>query len=177
MQLIAYALPLLVNPEIFPMKKLALVLLATATASAAYAAPMSASEYVMTSAASDFYERTSSQVVLQSTRNPQIRAFAEMMLSAHSQSTAEIKTAAGRSGLKPIPPRMTALQTEMITQLRAERGTARDAAYLAQQRAAHNGALNVQKAYATEGSSAPLRSVAQTIVPMVESHIAMLMKM
>ena len=159
------------------MKKFALTILATAFAVPALAAPMSPGEYVMTAGASDLYERTSAQVVLQSTQNPAIRDFARMMLSAHSQSTADVKAAAARSGLKPMPPKMTALQMEMVAQLRAEGGMARDAAYVAQQKAAHNGALNVQKAYAMEGTAPALRRAAGGIVPVVEHHIAMLMKM
>lgn len=159
------------------MKKLAFALLISAIAAPAVAAPMSPGEYVMTAGASDLYERTSAQLVLQSTQNPAVRDFARMMLSAHTQSTADVKAAAARSGLKPMPPKLTALQTEMIAQLRAERGMERDAAYIAQQKAAHNGALNVQKAYAMEGTAPALRRAAAGIVPVVEHHIAMLMKM
>lgn len=159
------------------MMKLTLALLATVVAAPALAAPMSAGEYVMTAGASDLYERTSSQIVLQSTQNPAVREFARMMLSAHMQSTAEVKAAATRSGLKPMPPKLTPLQMEMVAQLRAETGMARDAAYIAQQKAAHNGALNVQKAYAMEGAAPALRRAAGGIVPVVEHHIAMLMKM
>lgn len=159
------------------MKTFVIALLATTVASPAFAAPMSPGDYVMTAGASDLYERTSAQLVLQSTQNPAVRDFARMMLSAHTQSTADVKTAAARSGLKPMPPKLTALQTEMIAQLRVENGAARDAAYIAQQKAAHNGALNVQKAYAMEGTAPALRRAAGGIVPVVEQHIAMLMKM
>lgn len=159
------------------MKKLALALLATTVAAPALAAPMSPAEYVMTACASDLYERTSSQIVLQSTASPAVHDFAQMMLSAHSQSTAAVKTAARQSGLKPSPPQLTPLQAEMIAQLRADTGMARDAAYIAQQRAAHNGALIVQKAYATQRTAPALPRAAGGIVPEVEHHIAILMKM
>jgi putative membrane protein len=76
-----------------------------------------------------------------------------------------------------MPPKLTPLQTEMIAQLRAETGAARDACYIVQQKAAHGGALNVQKAYAMEGGLLSLRRAAQDIVPVVEQHIATLMKM
>lgn len=159
------------------MTKFVLTLLAGAIATPAAAEPMSAGKYVMTAGAGDLYERTSSQVVMETTRDPRVREFAQMMLKAHSQSTAEVKAAAGRAGLKPKPPMLTALQSEMIAQLRAETGAARDAAYVAQQKAAHNAALNVQKAYAMEGTAPALRRAAQGIVPVVEHHIAMLKAM
>ena len=65
----------------------------------------------------------------------------------------------------------------MIAQLRAERGPARDAAYVAQQKAAHRQALAVQKAYAMDGTAAPLKTIAGSIVPVVEHHIEMLKTM
>lgn len=159
------------------MKKLVLALAGAALASPALADPMSAGEYVMTAGASDLYERTSSQVVLETTQDPRVRQFAQMMQAAHSKSTAEVTAAARQSGITPTPPQLTPAQAEMIAQLRAERGMARDAAYIAQQKAAHNGALNVQKAYASEGTAPALRRAAQDIVPVVEQHIAALKTM
>jgi putative membrane protein len=82
-----------------------------------------------------------------------------------------------RARVPVAPPMLTPAQAEMIAQLRAERGPARDAAYIAQQRAAHGQALEVQKAYAMQGTAAPLRAAAAAIVPVVQNHIMMLMKM
>lgn len=148
----------------------------TAIAAATFAMPataqvMTPAEYVTTAGASDLYERTSSQLVLDSTADPKVRAFAQMMLSAHAKSTADVKAAATRSRVRAAPPRLTPTQSEMIAQLTAEQGAARDAAYIAQQRGAHGQALAVQKAYATEGTAPALRRAAAGIVPVVEHHI------
>lgn len=159
------------------MKTLAFALAATALASPALADPMSPGEYVITSAASDLYERTSSQVVLETSQDARVRQFAQMMLTHHAQSTADVAAAARQSSITPPPPQLTPLQAELVAQLRAERGPARDLAYVAQQKQSHNAALNVQKAYAAEGTAPALRGAAQKIVPVVEMHIAELMKM
>lgn len=140
-------------------------------------APMSPDEYVMTAGASDLYEQTSSQVVLETTTNPQVRDFAQMMLTAHADTTNRVTAAARRAGVAVNPPMLTPLQAEMVAELRAETGTARDMAYIAQQKVAHNGALFVQQAYVAGGTSAPLRQAAGTVVPVVRQHIAMLMRM
>jgi putative membrane protein len=139
--------------------------------------PMAPAEYVATAGASDLYERTSSQIVLASTRNPKVRAFATMMIQDHGKSTAAVKAAAMKSRVKPTPPKLNPLQTELVAELNAETGQARDAAYIAQQRAAHGQALNVQKAYAADGTAAPLKAAAAGIVPVVEHHIEMLKAM
>lgn len=148
--------------------------LAVAVAGPAMAQVMSPAEYVMTAGASDLYERQSSQLVLQSTQDPQVRSFATMMVADHGKSTAEVKAAAARSKVRAAPPQLMPLQAEMIAQLRTESGPARDARYIAQQKAAHGQALAVQQAYAAEGTAPALKAAAAGIVPVVEHHIEML---
>lgn len=139
--------------------------------SPAFAQVMAPAEYVATAAASDLYERTSSQIVLESTSDPKVRAFARMMLTAHARSTANVTAAAARSRVRAASPKLTPAQSEMVAQLTAEAGAARDAAYVAQQRAAHGQALAVQQAYASEGTAPALRRAAAGIVPVVKHHI------
>ncbi|MHA6723956.1 DUF4142 domain-containing protein [Sphingomonas sp. RS2018] len=138
---------------------------------------MTPTEYVTTAGASDLYERQSSQLVLETTRNADLRSFATMMIAHHTKSTADVTAAAVRSRVLPKAPALTPTQAEMIAQLRAEQGPARDAAYIAQQKAAHGQALTVQQAYSASGTAPALKATAAKIVPVVQSHIAMLMKM
>lgn len=148
-----------------------------ALATPAMAQVMPAADYVKTAGASDLYERQSSQVVLETTTNPAIRSFATMMISHHAKSTADVKAAAARAKVKAAPPKLTPMQAELIAELRAETGAARDATYVAQQKASHNQALAVQQAYAMDGQAVPLKAAAANIVPVVQSHIKMLMTM
>ena len=160
--------------------KMSILLFATVAglgARPASAQVMPAGENVATAGASDLYERTSSQIVLETTADPKVRDFASMMLTAHVQSTADVEAAALKSKIKIAPPRLMPAQAEMIAQLRAETGAARDAAYVAQRRAAHGQALSVQKAYAMDGAAPALKQAAEKIVPVVEHHIVMLMPM
>lgn len=159
-----------------------IIMLSAAFGAVLLAAPASAqvmtpTEYVTTAGASDLYEITSSQVVLETTQNPQLRDFAQMMITQHTQSTADVKAAAMRSRVRVAPPKLMPLQQELITELRAETGPGRDAAYVAQQKASHGQALAVQKAYAMEGTAPALKTTAAAIVPVVEHHIMMLKAM
>lgn len=158
-----------------PMISAAIV--AATLAAPAFAQAMTPSEYVMAAGASDLYEITSSQLVMETTQNPQLRAFAREMVADHTKSTADVKSAAARSHIRPSPPMLNPLQEELVAELRAENGSARDAAYIAQQKASHGQALNVQKAYAMEGTAPTLKTTALTIVPVVEHHVTMLMSM
>ena len=153
-----------------------LFLTAVLIASPAFAQVMTPRDYVATASASDLYERQSAQLVLESTQDPRIRSFAQMMLQDHGKSSAAVKAAAAKSRVS-APPMLMPLQTELLAELRAETGAARDATYVAQQKAAHNQALAVQKAYAAQGTAPALKTAAVKLVPVVEHHIAMLKMM
>jgi putative membrane protein len=159
------------------MKTLLFLASTLVVAAPATAQVMTPTEYVTTAGASDLYERTSSQIVLESTKDPKVRSFAQMMIAHHAKSTADVKAAAAKSRVKAPPPQLNPLQTELVAQLRAEAGPARDMAYVAQQKASHNQALNVQQAYAAEGSAPALKTAAGAIVPVVQQHIEMLKSM
>lgn len=138
---------------------------------------MSPREYVMMAGASDLYERQSSQLVMQSTKNPMVRDFANMMIANHTKSTADVTAAARQARVPVMPPRLNADQTRMMVQLRAARGPARDMAYISQQKTAHDMALNLHQSYAMNGSAEPLKAAAGMIVPAVQQHIQMLQTM
>lgn len=159
------------------MKTVLLLAPAAFLATPALAQVMTPAEYVATAGAGDLYERTSSQIVLETTTDPKIRSFAQMMVEHHAKSTATVKAAATRSRVRPAPAQLNPLQSELVAELRAERGPARDMAYVAQQKAAHGQALNLQKAYAMDGTAPALKAAATGIVPVVQSHIDMLKTM
>lgn len=138
---------------------------------------MSSATYVMKAGAGDLYERESSKLVLQSTTNPNLKSFAQMMVTDHTKSTADVKAAAMKSKLHPKPPMLNAEQKSNMAALRAAKGTDRDALYITQQKASHQEALMVQQDEANNGTSKPLKMTAAKIVPVVQQHIDMLASM
>jgi putative membrane protein len=86
--------------------KIVLLALPLAFATPAAAQVMAPAEYVMAAGASDLYERTSSQIVLETTTDPRVRSFAEMMIQHHTKSTADVAAAARRSRVRVTPPRL-----------------------------------------------------------------------
>ena len=133
--------------------------------------------FVAKAGASDLYERQSSQIVLASTRDPEVRRFASEMIRDHTKSTQMVKKAAMRSGLHPRPPMLEPRQRRMLADLRHARGRDRDRAYLDQQRQAHAEALSLMQDYASTGSAPALRRAAGNIAPVVQHHIDMLSHM
>ena len=151
----------------------ALFAAAALSAAAAHAAPP-APEYVAKAGASDLFEKTSSKTVLATTKNPGIRKYATMMASDHTKSTAKVKAAAMKSGMKPGAPMLDADQKDMIAKLTAAHGKARDALYVEQQKTSHQSALALQQDYADSGDKPALKTAAAGIVPVVKHHIEML---
>jgi putative membrane protein len=161
----------------FTRTKALLAAAAVTVAAGAVSAAPPAPVFVMKAGASDLYEKTSSQIVLGSTHNPEIRRFANMMITDHSKSTAMVKSAAMRAGLHPKPPMLDPMQRKMVADLRMAHGPERDRVYLDQQKQAHQMALALMQDYASTGDVPPLRHAAGDIVPVVQQHIDMLGRM
>ena len=139
-------------------------------AAAAMAAP-AAPDYVMMAGASDLFEIQSSQVALQKTQNAEIRAFAQMMIDHHTQTSAEVMAAAKAAGLNPAPPALPADKQQKIAMLQSTAAAGFDAAYMREQLAGHSEALALHQSYAANGDAAPLKRVASKAVPIVETHL------
>jgi putative membrane protein len=134
-------------------------------------------QYVAKAGASDVYETRSSKLVLATSKDPKVRTFANGMIADHAKSTAMVKAAAMKAGLKPKPPMLQPKQQTMLADLTAAKGPDRDKAYVSQQKAAHQEALALHSGYASAGSSAPLKMAAGKIAPVVQHHIEMLSSM
>jgi len=160
------------------MTRLALLaaLIAVPTLAAAQSAPSPAT-YVMKAGASDQYEIQSSNLVMATTNNSELKQFATMMVSDHNKSTADVKTAATQSGLTAKPPMLDSMGRKNIAALKASKGPARDALYIKQQKTAHQQALALHQGFAASGTAPALKQVASTIAPTVEHHIEMLASM
>lgn len=156
------------------MQKTSLIIASLAAALPIAVHAQTPSAYVATAGAGDLFEETSSKLVLRTTKDAKVRSFATMMLRDHGKSTAMVKAAAAKSGVKAGPSQLTAGQKKNIAALTDASGKGRDQLYWQQQKAAHKEALMLHKGYAATGSAAPLKAAAAQIVPVVQHHIDML---
>lgn len=157
---------------IFPAALIAATVVAAGPA-LAQAAPATPT-YLMKAGASDLYEKQSSQLVLQSTKDAKLKTFANEMIRDHTKSTADVKAAAAQAKLTVAPPKLDAEQAKMIGDLRGAKGTARDKLYVQQQKTAHAKALQLHQSYAAGGDTPSLKAAAGKIAPVVQHHIEML---
>jgi putative membrane protein len=142
-------------------------------ASAATVGANTTSGYVTGAAMGDMYEIEAGKIAAQRAKSPELKAFAQMMIKDHTQSSAELKAALadGSAGVTP-PADLDARRKGMLQNLRAAGDTDFDLAYLHQQLAAHLEALTLHSGYADQGDNAALKAVAAKVKPVVEHHIA-----
>ncbi|MEO6214604.1 MAG: DUF4142 domain-containing protein [Sphingomonas sp.] len=136
---------------------------------------LSASQsFANTAAASDAFEIAESELAATSAHSAAIKSFAKKMVEAHAGSTAKLKTVA--AGLTPAitpDPTLTPDQQSKLDALKAKTGADFDAAYAADQVAAHQATLDALKSYSTSGDVPAFKTFATGLVPTVTAHLNM----
>jgi putative membrane protein len=127
--------------------------------------------YVAKAGAGDLYEIQSSQMASTRATRPQVREFAQMLVTDHQRSTQMVADAARSDGLSPRPPMLEPAQRTMLRQLERARARDFDRLYLNQQIPAHQQALALHRSYARSGEGRALRQAAGGIVPVVQTHL------
>jgi putative membrane protein len=131
----------------------------------------SAATYVGMAASADTYEKESSQAILQHASNPEVRAFAEMMIRDHANTTAQVMAAAKAASIgKPGGP--LPKHAMMLKALREMPHASMERGYVDQQVMAHEEALALHQGYAAQGDNPGLKAVAASAVPIIERHLA-----
>jgi putative membrane protein len=130
--------------------------------------------FANTAASSDAFEIATSKLAADKAKSSKVKAFAQQMIKAHSDSTAKLKkAAAAASPAITSSPDMTAMQQQTLDQLGGVSGADFDTAYAKAQVEAHQMTLDKLKAYSASGSVPTLKSFAKEITPVVTKHLEM----
>lgn len=131
-----------------------------------------APDFVAKAAASDMFEIESSKVALERTKNAEVKAFAQMMIDMHTQTTADLKAAIADSGLALTPPgALPADKAEDVAELRTAEAANFDKEYMDEQVDGHQAALDLMTRYAQDGDNAVLQAAAAKTAPVVQDHL------
>ena len=149
----------------------------TPAPAAAAATPTDAAGYVAKAGAGDMWEIESSKALRAKSQRDDVKAFAQMMIDNHGESTAKVKAAADAASITVPPPALDPEQQRMLDEIKAADAASIDAVYIRNQQAAHDAALALHRAYATGGDTPGLKAAAGEIVPVIEKHIAELQKL
>jgi putative membrane protein len=136
--------------------------------------PTSAQGFVNAAAASDKFEIESSKLANDAGASAATKAFAAKMISAHTASTAKLKSTTGGM-TPPVTPddTLTAEQQSTLDNLKTLKGADFDAAYKTAQVDAHTKTLDVLKAYSASGDTPALKTFADGLIPTVTAHLNM----
>lgn len=135
------------------------------------ASTQQAQPFLFYAGAGDVFEITSSMILLNKSSNPQVRAYASMLIDHHTRTTNLALANAKAAGVIAPPPELSAMQKGMIGALHAASPAAIDRLYLQQQVPAHQQALTLMNGYARGGDVPTLRQTAQGAVPIVQAHL------
>ncbi len=136
------------------------------------AAPMmlTPDTYRMMAMISDSFEIESSRLALQRSRNPRIRAFANMMVRDHSMTSQALMGGMQMGGMAPA---LDSRHAAMLNQLGAASGPQFDRLYGQMMVMSHQEALALHGSYAQAGTDPALRTFAASVTPHIRHHLAM----
>lgn len=132
----------------------------------------SGQEFVDRAAKSDAFEIAAAKLALTNAASDAVKAFAQDMAKAHTDSTAKIKAAAKEAMPAITPqPALTGEQNDTLADLGKLKGADFDRKYMSGQVEAHEDALALMENYSKNGDVAPLKAVAAEIAPVVKRHL------
>ncbi|THD58610.1 DUF4142 domain-containing protein [Phenylobacterium sp.] len=139
-------------------------------ASAATTGSHDTAAFVSNASQSDMYEIQAAQIAEKRSHNPQITAFAKMMVKDHTKSTDLMKPLVQAAGQTPAA-KLDDRRQGFIDHLNSASDADFDKTYVDQQVAAHKEALSLMQGYAKDGSDAGLKGGAAQIAPTVQMHL------
>jgi putative membrane protein len=125
--------------------------------------------------AANHAEIEEAQLVLSKTQNPEVRAFAQMMLDEHTRMRDDTRALAQRLNLTPDETatslQLRAESEQSLALLRAQEGTAFDQAYMASQVVEHEQLLDqIGGALIPSARNPELKQFIATAAPKIEQH-------
>jgi putative membrane protein len=133
--------------------------------------PHNAKEYMALAASGDLFEIRTSKLLLERSKNPQLRAHAERMIEEHPRLTKTLMAAAVKGGSPPPAPILSPRHANFLNMLEAMTPDMFEITYLRMQAVAHNEAFLVHSGYAAAGENESLKAAAKAAAPVIEGHL------
>lgn len=128
--------------------------------------------FVEAAAISDMYEVAASKLALQRSSSPAVKAFAQKMVDAHTETTTKLKGIISANNIKVTPPTSVDSRRQgMLDNLRGASNAEFDNRYITQQVAAHKEAGILMRGYAQDGDNAKIKAFASETSHHVAEHL------
>lgn len=136
--------------------------------------PSADQSFANAAASSDAFEIAISNLAATQAQSMAIKKFATAMVTAHTESTAKLKSAASAATPALTPdPTLSADQQTKLDALKSLTGADFDKSYASAQVDAHQATLDALKTYAANGDVPQLKDFAAKLVPTVTAHLNM----
>ena len=130
--------------------------------------------FVTAAATSDMYEVTAGKIALQRAQLPDVKAFAQKMVDAHTMTTQKLKGILASNNINVTPPAHVDNRRQgMLDDLRGAKAADFDHRYITQQVAAHKEADILFRGYAKNGDNAAIKAFAATTDKDIKMHLSM----
>lgn len=130
--------------------------------------------FVTAAATSDMYEVTAGKIALQRAQSPDVKAFAQKMVDAHTMTTEKLKSILASNNINVTPPAHVDNRRQgMLDDLRGAKAADFDHRYISQQIAAHKEADILFRGYAKSGDNAAVKDFAATTDKDIKMHLSM----
>jgi putative membrane protein len=133
---------------------------------------MTGQAFANAAASTDAYEIAAGKLAETKATSQALKDFGKMMVSNHTDSTANLKKAAAKASPAVTPDAsLTAEQRANLATLQSATGEDFDTAYKSQQIATHQTALAAMQGYAASGDVEPLKDFASSTSKVVKTHL------
>jgi len=126
--------------------------------------------FVQNAGQGDMYEIQAAKIAEQKAQNPEVKAFAKMMVTDHTALENQMKPLVTKAGKSP-PDQLDQRRKGFLDNLNAAGPSDFDKVYIDQQVSAHKETLNLMKGYAENGDDAALKAAAAKAAPKVQAHL------
>lgn len=132
-----------------------------------------AEQFVGIASTGDQFEIQSSQIALQKAQNPDIKAFAQMMVTDHTNSSQKLAEVIKAAKIPIVPSNaIDPSSAEKMDDVRTATTDQFDRIYLRWQIQAHQVSVALFTNYSQSGDNAPLKQFAAELLPTLQAHLS-----
>jgi putative membrane protein len=130
--------------------------------------------FVTAAATSDMYEVTAGKIAIQRAQSPDVKAFAQKMVEAHTGTTTKLKGIIASNNINVTPPAHVDNRRQgMLDDLRGAKAEDFDHRYISQQIAAHKEADILFSGYAKSGDNDAIKDFTAATDKDIKMHLSM----
>ncbi|MDB5478268.1 MAG: hypothetical protein JWM96_763 [Alphaproteobacteria bacterium] len=128
--------------------------------------------FVKMATISNMFEIESSKVALQKSKNPQVKKFAQQMITDHTNAAAKMKLSLMKAkyDMSAVPVKLDQKHADMLMDLEKDSAADFDEDYVEAQVKAHDEAVTLFTDYAEDGDNTILKTFAASTLPVLKMH-------